>query len=263
MAPELRLILMVSGAALSLQMNKVLPSMIPGISNNLKNDEDVINDLKQKASETSDKHRTTLNAMAEKEHNEAAQKASDLEMIRRKELEYKQLKKEADNTSLADHLILSTESPGMFGNEGKGNITIDNDLRKLEVENLAKKQKIQEINAAKNQKMRIKQLKNDKEKLEMTLKGLISEDGDSDNDETNATEQSSESTISINPNIDKLMRKIPSLINKKPPLKNPKAGSKLKDHGVTDGISLEDITVGSKDNNKKKKKTTKLTLGST
>lgn len=258
MAPELRLLLMVSGAALSLQMNKILPNMIPGVSNTLKNDEDAINELRQKASQTSDKHRSELNKMAEKEHAVAARKASDMEMIRKKELEYQKLKKEAENPKLKDNLILSTESPGLFGNESSGTLEMDNDLRKMQVENLAKQQKIQELKHAKankiHQKEREKQLNEEKNRLDMILKNLTEEDDDDELDDNNETEQSSESTVSINPNINELIN------NKSTKKKSSSKKSKLKDHGLTDGISLDDITLGSKD--KKKKKTTKMRIGS-
>jgi len=250
---------MISGAALSLQMNKILPSMIPGVSDTLKNDEDALNELKQKASQTSDKHRSELNKMADKEHFIAAQKVSDIEMIRKKELEYKKLKKEAENTDLRDTLVLSTESPGMFGNESNGTLEMDDDLRKMQVDNLAKQQKIHEMKTSKNnkasQKIRQKQLNEEKSRLDMILKNLTEEDDDEVNDDI-ATEQSSESTVSINPSIDKLINKNKSSSMKK--VNNTK--SKLKDYGIVDGISIDDITVGSKE--KKKKKTTKMRVGS-
>jgi hypothetical protein len=259
MAPELRLLLMISGAALSLQMNKILPSMIPGISNTLKNDEDVLNELKQKASQTSDKHRNELNNMASKEHVIAAQKVSDIEMIRRKELEYKKLKKEAENTHLKDDLALSTESPGMFGNVSNGTLEKDEELQKIQINNLAKQQKIHEMKTFKNnrtsQKIRQTQLNEEKSRLDMILRNLTEDDNQANYDDI-ATEQSSESTISVNPSIDILINKNKSSSAKQASTKK----SKLKDLGVAEGISIDDITVGS--NDKKKRKTTKMRVGS-
>ena len=133
MAPELRLLLMVSGAGLSLQMNKVVPKVasqvMPGMSNLFKNNtNNSIDKLRQKAAETSEYNRTKLQEQTNLEHDAVAQRISDIEMLKQKEMEYKQMSNQMNNSKLQNDLILSSESAQQ-----------NNEIEKLEQENLKKK----------------------------------------------------------------------------------------------------------------------------
>jgi hypothetical protein len=86
MAPEFRLLLMISGAAISMQVNKVIPSMVPGLSGILNGDNDTLDKLRKKASKNSIKPREVIKEKYTTEHNVAAQRVSDLEMIKEKEM---------------------------------------------------------------------------------------------------------------------------------------------------------------------------------
>ena len=120
MAPELRLLLMISGAALSMQVNKVIPGM-GGMSNTVKSEEN-LTDLRQKAEADTNKH---PNDYVKKQHDAAAQKAADIKMIQEKELEMKRTTKLLDtkNTNnirkFKENLILSSEAPPSRDYRGK------------------------------------------------------------------------------------------------------------------------------------------------
>jgi hypothetical protein len=111
MAPEMRLLLMISGAALSMQVNKVMPGF-GGASNAVKSEEN-LNELRQKAeADSNDKARDFV----KKQHDAAAQKAADIKMIQEKELEHQRLKKmmdakNSDTKNFKDNLLLSSEAP--------------------------------------------------------------------------------------------------------------------------------------------------------
>lgn len=118
MAPEFRLLLMISGAAISMQVNKVIPSMVPGLSGILNGDNDTLDKLRKKASENSEKQREIIREKYKNEHNVASQRVSDLEMIKEKEIEYKKLQEEQkNNNNLKNNLILSSDSSSMMSDK--------------------------------------------------------------------------------------------------------------------------------------------------
>jgi hypothetical protein len=109
MAPEMRLLLMISGAALGMQVNKI--TGMGGMSNTVKTEEN-LNELREKAeADTKEKD------YVKKQHDTATQKAADIKMIQEKELEMKRTAKLLDgrNTSnmkkFKENLILSSEEP--------------------------------------------------------------------------------------------------------------------------------------------------------
>jgi len=113
MAPEMRLLLMLSGAALSMQVNKVTGLGNIGNITNIKNDEETVKELRKKAEADSV---MKDNEYIKKQHDAATQKAVDLKMIQEKELEYQRVNKLLDekNTNMQkfkENLILSSESP--------------------------------------------------------------------------------------------------------------------------------------------------------
>ena len=116
MAPEMRLLLMISGAALSMQASRILPG-IGGMSDAVKTEQN-LNELRKKAEEDSgEKNREYV----KKQHDAATQKAADIKMIQEKEIEYKRTAKlmDATNTDLKkfkENLILSSEEPSRIRN---------------------------------------------------------------------------------------------------------------------------------------------------
>jgi hypothetical protein len=196
------------------------------------------------------------------EHDAVAQRVSDLDMIRNKEIEYKKMKQEAKSKSkLRDALALSTDSPGVFARKSESeNSELRREkaqIQKLEVENMAKMQRIQELTMIKRAKEREESLRDEKKKLDNILQGLSEFDEESKNTDNDVadTEQSTESTISINPNIDNILSK-----GKKKNKSSSKAKGKTKGKSNSSAFQVDEITLGSKKKNNKGK--TKLTLGS-
>lgn len=116
MAPEMRLLFMISGGALSMQVNRALPGMMGGMAATVKNDNNTLKDLRQKAEADSASMGGKTRDFVKKQHDAAAQKAADLKMIKEKELEYQRMEKmmdakNGDMKKFKENLILSTESP--------------------------------------------------------------------------------------------------------------------------------------------------------
>lgn len=114
MAPEMRLLLMISGAALSMQVNKVLPG-IGGMASAVKS-EDNLKELRQKAEADSNQANDKGRDYVKKQHDAAAQKAADIKMIQEKELEFQRMNRMMDEKNVnmkkfKENLILSSESP--------------------------------------------------------------------------------------------------------------------------------------------------------
>lgn len=245
--PEFKLLLLISTGAIGLQFKKALPSMIPDMAKNFKSKSQNIENLKKQASDASDKHRDALSIMAEKQHKEASQRISDIEMIKKKDIEFTKMKKEAQNPRLKNDLILSTDSVGIFGND-----EMDKDVNKLQIEILAKKQKIHDARASIDKKANIKFLREQNKKLDGILDSISNMDDESHNND-NATNASTESKISINPSIDKLINGR----NKKSVMHKKKMKNKVNERISPGEISLGTITLGS---NEKKKNATQISL---
>jgi hypothetical protein len=252
-APELKLLILISTGVMGLQLKKSLPSMIPEIAKNFKSKSQNIENLKKQASDASDKHRDALSIMAEKQHKDAEQRISDIEMIKRKDIEFAKMKKEAHNPRLRNDLILSTDSVGIFGNEEiPSEFKADEDINKLQIELLAKKQKIHDARTSIDKKATIKFLKAENKKLDGILDSISNVDDESHAND-NATNASTESKISINPSIDKLINGK----NKKSVMQKKKIKNKVNERSTQGKISLGSITLGS---NEKKKNATQISL---
>ena len=91
MAPELKLLLMVSGSALKFHLTNTMMGNLPTLNTQLDEDPLLAEQLRQKAiaqkiKEQSAKNNEALKQNMNKEHQEAAQKAHDLNLIKQKEL---------------------------------------------------------------------------------------------------------------------------------------------------------------------------------
>jgi len=117
MAPELKLLLMVSGSALKFHLTNTMMSSLPTLNTQLDEDPILAEQLRQKAiaqklKEQNNKNNEALKNNMDKEHEIAAQKAYDLNLIRQKELEFQNLKREnaqknAELEALREKLIIT------------------------------------------------------------------------------------------------------------------------------------------------------------
>jgi hypothetical protein len=136
MAPEMRLLLMVSGAALSMQVNKAIPGL-GGMSAAVKSEEN-LKELRQKAEADSNQAIDKGREFVKKQHDDAAQKAADIKMIQEKEIEFQRMNRMMDEKNVnmkkfKENLILSSESPSR-----------DVRTKKTETRNKAKQQEEEE-----------------------------------------------------------------------------------------------------------------------
>jgi hypothetical protein len=93
MAPEIKLLLMLSGSALKFHLSNTVVNSLPNLGDTINNNPELANKLRQKAvadklKQQSDLQRNSLNNYANKEHDIAAQKATDLQMLKERELEH-------------------------------------------------------------------------------------------------------------------------------------------------------------------------------
>lgn len=206
MAPELKLFLMLSGSAISIQMHKGLTSMSKtNVSNELDEDPNLIKSLRRKTDEinskgadtetSSIKRRNILNERIQKEHIEAMKKSSDLQLIQNSQKQYNDIQNMAtQNDKMAkfgNSLLLSESAKSArsvasnkeFAEQNKTLLSIQNALN-----NMRNEEKVIKSNNDKRQiqSKRPRQLKKTEQK-------------------SDDSSMSSKSTLSINPNIDKIL----------------------------------------------------------
>jgi len=226
MAPEMRLLLMLSGAALSMQASRIIPQLIPQLSGSVKNDDKMLNELRDKAHNNQSGNR--INDFVNKEHDTAKQKASDLQTIKDKELEYQRMKQIMEKQSVdttkngnkfRSGLILSSDV--QTKNKKKKS---ENDrplISQEEMKNIQQQKYIQEqqhfeklrtfANTIERDNQIKEKMKTDlliqNNKLDLLMDSLEMKDDNSDDNSDTLTNQSTASSVSINPNIRNIMNK--------------------------------------------------------
>jgi len=220
MAPEMRLLFMISGAALSMQLSKSLGMNSNNKDKDYKNEEEMYAELRKKAEEDSKKSKQYV----EKQHDAALQKALDLKMIHEQELETQKINKTLNNTKFKENLIISSASPRDDKDEKEEqekdaksttssakNILSKSEIDKLKNKNYHSEQKqLENIRKLANTKSKLFRENNEdvhnldeqNKKLDEIL-ASINNNSDSD---SHFSSKSSKSVVSINKNIDKLMK---------------------------------------------------------
>jgi hypothetical protein len=99
MAPEIKLLLMLSGSALKFHLSNTVINSLPNLGDTISNNPELADKLRQKAvadklKQQADLQRNSLNNYANKEHDIAAQKAADLQMLKERELEHLRMQQE-------------------------------------------------------------------------------------------------------------------------------------------------------------------------
>jgi hypothetical protein len=245
MAPEFKLLMLIGGAGLQLQLRNFVPNMIKGQAKKVNENKDLMKNLAKIASTNSDNHRDQLKKSMQKDNDKNILDAK--KFIKEKELEAKKAQNQ-DITSIMN--IEFSESTGKSGKSKKSSSSSSklsklskslNSEKKLAIINQIKKQKIQ------NMEMNLKRSVNNSNQVseEQRLRELMSridkdnsndddDDDDDDNDcdsDSDDSNSSSESTLSQNP------KGIQNLISR-----NMKKST----------IKKGDISIGSTDNKKNK-----------
>jgi hypothetical protein len=94
MAPEIKLLLMISGSALKFHLSNTVINSLPNLGDTLNNNPELAEKLRQKAKQQADIQRESLNKFSSKEHDIAAQKAMDLQQLKDNEMEYLKMQHE-------------------------------------------------------------------------------------------------------------------------------------------------------------------------
>jgi len=210
MAPEMRLLFMISGAALSMQLSR---SIGGGMFSDKKSEESMYADLRKKAEEDSKKSKQFV----EKQHDVAIQKALDLKMIQEQELETQKINKTLSNNKFKENLLISSASPREDGEDNKSkdtkssssvrNVLSKNEIERLKNKNYETEQKqMENIRKLANKKSNLfradtHNLDEQNKKLDEILASINDNDSDS-----HFSSKSSKSVVSINKNIEKLMK---------------------------------------------------------
>ena len=132
MAPEMRLFLMISGAALSMQASRFVPEMIGGMASSIKGNDTELNKYRaiaeqntKNAMKAEQEGQQKVNEYLQKQHADAAQKAADIKMLQEREAEYNKMQNMFGNSNndrvnkFKQNMLISTESPGEENNETK------------------------------------------------------------------------------------------------------------------------------------------------
>lgn len=115
MAPELKLFLMLTGSAVTIQMFRGISNMAPQSAKELDNDPDLIMRLREKANQDNqdnEKRRSLIQEKIDKEHKNAADKANDLNLLHNAHNEYAKMKQNAmgQNMDNFNNALLLSES---------------------------------------------------------------------------------------------------------------------------------------------------------
>ncbi len=229
MAPELKLLLMLSGTILSIQAPRVLSSLLKsGMSKELNENDKVMSELRQKANTASNPSVSPsptdekIKDAVTQEHKKASQKASDLQLLKEKEIETQKLRQMAEklnsnNKNFKDALLLSADSSCAKQNES----LLQNPTMELtknerdfframkyndETKHLELARELAHQKSTQNEKL--KHIATEQQKMNNILKKL-----EPDNNSC-VSNDSQKSSISVNPNLDKIMKATPKKTKK-------------------------------------------------
>lgn len=97
MAPELKLFLLLSSSALTIQMHKGIKNLVPQVAQNLNNDHNMVENLRKEAEERQ-KREQEKTTRQEKEHAFATSKVEDLRKLKAHKQEYDEMRQQAENS---------------------------------------------------------------------------------------------------------------------------------------------------------------------
>jgi hypothetical protein len=113
MAPELKLFLMLTGSAVSIQMHKGIANYMASNSNvagDLEDDPDKISELRKKAAQKKEEQKKKIQEKLDEEHKIATERMQNINMLKKKEEEYNEMKNNAKNMNMGkfqNSLVLS------------------------------------------------------------------------------------------------------------------------------------------------------------
>lgn len=280
MAPELKLLLMVSGSALKFHLTNTMMGGMPTLNDAMNKNPDLAQQMRDKAlaanaakmREQTIKNNDALQNNMDKEHLLAAQKAADIQMIRQREMDqlnaqrnFALKKTEMDKLHQGLTMNINDSQPilqppsavqNMMNNKPNSEqIKIANayqqqqtEVYKKQLEALDAQKKVAEITSLRmehehiNELERIKVLKKEQEKIKQS---------EGKNIDTMSFD-SRDSKINFNNDLDKILNKSKDDLNRK--IEN--SASKLSDSRITaiDTVDEEEISLGGKSKKSSKSK---------
>jgi len=213
MDPHLKFMLMISGSALKVHMGHMAAGMIPNMSEGFAKNPELEQKLRdQAAAETIKKQHETANKFNEKlngEHNAASKNASDLQMLREKELEYLDKQRKNNNaqpTMAPPSMTQPTMAPPSMTQNNDNNMHPNKNISPEEFE-LFKKQSLI------NQHNHLVQMKRQQMQQQMQQQKYDNMNSATDKSLDNylikelesSSNASTSSKLSINPNIDEII----------------------------------------------------------
>jgi len=241
MAPELKLFLMLSGSAITIQMHKGIKNLIPQVSQNLNEDPEIVENLR-KAAEM--RQQQEQRDRIEKEHMNAAAKVSDLRQLNAYKAEHTKMQQRAELSEVErfkNGLVLSeSESKPMKKQQQtqysqQMNPQLQQQMQQYQMQNqqifiqkqeneLRRKELIEQNNKLEQIGEMLKNMNADesfvnKQHVQKTIKGIPEKDfkknlssgspkfnlADSDN-VSKSSSQSSKSRISVNPRLSEMLK---------------------------------------------------------
>ena len=202
-APELRLLMMIGGTTLKLQIPRFLNKMVRGQADRVNNNTKLIENLAKKASQDSNSHREKLNNVMAKD--KMKKNMDDNIYLREKELEVAKIRSQ-DVSSIKNLDFSESISKSSHLSEEK----------LLQAKNLAKKQKLQDLEMNLQRELNSQSsstVKKDADREAKNLENLmnrIKKENTSDDDSSleSSSNESTVSTLSQNPQgINKLIAK--------------------------------------------------------
>ncbi|AYV84178.1 MAG: hypothetical protein Hyperionvirus19_2 [Hyperionvirus sp.] len=241
MAPELKLLLMLSGSALKFHLSNSILNSSPNLNDALDKDPELRSRLRREATigkmkEDSIKQSVALNNKMSKEHALAAQKAADLKMIKEKEMEYinaqkvmeekkaqmEQLRKGFRDMTptggvsegpVLERPVVSQELNSILNDREKVNASLSVQQGQLQMQQQQLKQEVMRRKELEEQVVRMQvemgQMKKGGEYYKEKIHRLseLEKLGSSDNRSARSTKSGfSQSVVSINPDIDTIFR---------------------------------------------------------
>lgn len=191
-APELKLFLMLTGSAISIQMHKGITGLVPNASNDLDNNPNLINEMRQKAEQEETNRRNTIDERIEKEHKVATDKLADLQLINNAQTEYTNIQKMANSKNMEkfnNTMILSESAKSTH----KQKDLIDQNQKLLDIQKM-----LQNMRNEENKKYNVTNVDTASKKISK-VSNIIEDD--------NSSTKSSASSIFINPNLENILGK--------------------------------------------------------
>ncbi len=278
MAPELKLLLMISGSALKYHLTNTMMGNLPMMNTKLDEDPVLAEKLRQKAiaqkiKEQTEKNNEKLMNQMSKEHEIATQKASDIAMIQQKEIEFQNLKRE---NALKNAELNLLKEKFAFAEKQKQTSPVTQPINHTKQQTMQVSPLVQRMMNAKKQESAVNErltqqmgLQN-KSVIPDKLNNLESQANylrdlemikkmKERNEEDNQSSATSKSSVQFNKNINKI------LSDSKRNMEDEESSEKVRSIGLVsrDDISMAEISIGRKkttssiDSKKKTKKTTK------